>query len=90
MRAEALAQNNVASASVALGYRNAVVGTNFTSKFPKPALLAAGYEKVEDLGDPSNDEYPEDAFEELRKELRNAGMKTQEINQTLTALGKKP
>ena len=87
-RAQALEEGSEACASVLLGSRDAIAGTNFPASFPaRTELITAGYAKVEDLGAPASDPHPADAFKELRKELRAAGLAPSSIELVLIRLG---
>jgi hypothetical protein len=87
LRAAALSEGLHASASVALGLRNAEAGTALPSGFPhRVDLIAAGYACVEDLGDPTSDPDPDDARAELRRELVRAGLRLSAAADVVAAL----
>ena len=86
LAAAASLEGSNAAASVCLGQRAAYAGTAFPAGFPVEALNAAGYERLEDLGDPASDPDPDDARAELRKELRRAGMRAGDVTTVVDAL----
>lgn len=86
LAAAALLEGSTAVASVCRGHRSTYAGTAFPVGFPNDALNAAGYELLEDFGDPASDPDPEEARAELRSELRRSGLRAADVATVLDAL----